>query len=190
MLFLTDPAQSFYLRNPAGVWDGGSYYATEVSKISKAYRKVICVGSSMGATGILLLHGRFPCDAAVVFNPLVDVHHEERLTFFLGGRRIPARLRMDIPQLMASQIVYPTENRRKCTVCVHVSRDSLPDQKQRRVLEDAVQTCCRGSPGESSSRKLHIVEHQCSEHVLPKQLHARNQLVPLLKDAIARYGCE
>merc|ERR1712232_1460718 len=97
-LFLVDPSVTFYLqcssaarqRQTNDAEDGPSRERWEgwdelVEKINREigtgqYDRVAVIGSSMGATAILALCGRFhTCDAAIVFNPLVDLVRETRL---------------------------------------------------------------------------------------------------------------
>jgi hypothetical protein len=101
ILFVTDPSQSFYLKCPEKGWDGGDFYAEKLKAFSRGYRRVIAIGSSMGATGILHLASRFGCDTSVVFNPLVDVRSDTRFMFWLGGLRIPCRIRNALPAKIA-----------------------------------------------------------------------------------------
>ena len=178
LLFITDPFQSFYLKNPSGNWDGGKFYAKKLESISTKYKKVLVVGSSMGATGILHLAGQFPCHVALLFNPLVDLQQESRLMFHVGGLRIPLKLRRVLTSMMSEQFLSP----HSCQLIVHISRHSVPDQEQRYILEKLVPSCV-----------LRIVEHDAVEHVLPRWLASTGQLVPLitktLKDLIDETAC-
>ena len=171
LLFVTDPFQSFYLKNPSGHWDGGAFYAQRLQAFAEQYQKVIVIGSSMGATGILHLAGRFACHMAIVFNPLVDLRRDSRWMFWLGGQRIPKHLRDKLPSVITEQFQPPS----LCQLLrVHVSQRSKADQEQRYILEGLL----------SGSSALHVEEHNSEEHVLPRVLAGSGQLTPLLSRAL------
>lgn len=199
MLFLTDPAITFYMqdardsdargRRPWGLcrgrpWDAGAFYGEAVAKVARDYAKVMVVGSSMGGTGILATLGRFPCDLAVVFNPLVDLRVESRRMFWLGGLRVPARLRDALPAQIAAALDAGSAGsepgaplRRPCRLDLHTSLGSRGDVEQREVL-------CRLAALGSGQSRLTVVEYDSANHVLPRELAAQHRLVPLLADAI------
>ena len=53
---VVDPAQSWYLQDPAGAWQGAAYFRRQLSDICAPYAKVRAVdpaGSSSGVAGVL-----------------------------------------------------------------------------------------------------------------------------------------
>jgi hypothetical protein len=173
LLFVTDPSQAFYLRHPSGRWDSGDFYAANLDRISSRYSKVLAIGSSMGATAILHLAGRFTCHKAVVFNPLVDLISESRTLFWFGGLRVPLDIRRNLPSLIARQFNTHSISPTDCKLVAHISRYSKQDQQQKEVLVGRVQ-----------QRALQVVYHDASAHVLPKILQERGELVPLLRQTL------
>lgn len=137
----------------------------------------------MGATAILALCGRFlRCDAAIVFNPLVDLIHESRLWFRIGGWRLPSYIRTALPHIMAQQCCSHSVGR----VIVHSSQNSPEDVAQLNFLQEAIQerrhmhlsTTNDQSPKEIPT--LEIVSNDTDQHVLPRELKKRDQLLPLI----------
>jgi len=173
LLFVTDPSQAFYLRHPSGRWDAGDFYAANLDRISSRYSKVLAIGSSMGATAILHLAGRFTCHKAVVFNPLVDLMNETRTMFWLGGLRVPFDMRRNLPSMIARQFNTRSISPTDCKLVAHISRYSKHDQQQKEVLVERLQ-----------QRALQVVYHDASAHVLPKILQERGELVPLLRQTL------
>ena len=191
LLFVTDPSCTFYLGNASGQWDNGDYYAETISRIASRYKKVFVIGSSMGATGILHLFGRFNCSTAVLYNPIVDVRKDDRLLHKIGGNRIPTRLRNSIPDMIAQQL------KSNCKLIVHTSTLNEHDVIQRQIFEEMLPACRTRSIAQymeeeskqpslvtldlNPEERYEIVEHASAEHVLPRELAGRQEWLPLLK---------
>ena len=56
MLYVLDPARSWYSQDPGCTWSGFEYFESEISKVveSGGYRHVLMMGDSMGGSGALL----------------------------------------------------------------------------------------------------------------------------------------
>eukprot|EP00040_Diaphanoeca_grandis_P022530 m.121357 g.121357 ORF g.121357 m.121357 type:complete len:207 (+) comp28847_c0_seq1:606-1226(+) len=156
----------------------------------------------MGATGIMHLAGRFNCHDAVVFNPLIDLNRDTRWKFWLGGLRVPSKLRKLLPNIMADQFGSCGQ----CRLVYHVSKLSDADRQQCDIFQqhvtfpfksnfddfqtdeslpllwtstsDQTNPICSAAKHKTSSHM--IVEHSCSKHVLPRELNYKSQWQPLL----------
>jgi hypothetical protein len=53
-LFLTDPAQCFYLQDPNYQWQGLIYYRNLVEIYSRLYQRVILIGASLGGSMVCM----------------------------------------------------------------------------------------------------------------------------------------
>lgn len=56
VLYVLDPARSWYSQDPACTWSGFEYFESEISKViaSGGYKHVFMMGDSMGGSGALL----------------------------------------------------------------------------------------------------------------------------------------
>ena len=181
-LFLVDPSVTFFCQSPSNSskWTGLEELAEQLNTVADKYDKVIAVGSSMGATALLALCGRFHCDAAVTFNPLVDLNHHQNRQFWVGGQRLPSSVRRQLPYQMGescSSKQLDTHRR----VIVHYSKSSLSDVDQVERLQAAVKRQVESTGGRSV---LEVYEHECDKHVLPRQLKAEGKLLPLLAEVL------
>ena len=197
LLFVADPSQAFYLKDPKkGVFDSGEYYVQNLKELTKNYNKVIAIGSSMGATGILHLAPRFKCDTALVFNPLVDVRSDTRFMFWLGGLRLPKKLRDILPGMIKEGFRREAKESddQVCRLVAHFSGSSAGDDQQRKVLEDLLsddyETKRFGEKDNGTTSQGHVlIEHDSEIHVLPRELHSKGLWNGLLVDAISEAAC-
>ncbi|CAB9502901.1 expressed unknown protein [Seminavis robusta] len=195
-LFLVDPSVTFYTKSSShaqrrskrfGTWEGWDEVVEDINQLiaAEGYDKVVAVGSSMGATAILALVGRFRrCDTAVVFNPLVDLVHESRLGFYVGGLRLPPHIRHNLPDIMAEQCL--ASSRRGTNVMVHYSQHSPKDIVQLQYLQDAIRARQEKTDRERDDNILDTIGHDTSKHVLARELKKRQELLPLLEDALRK----
>jgi len=197
-LFLTDPAQCFYLQDPNYHWQGLTYYRNLVELYSTLYKRVILIGASLG--------GRLVCMCAdlatlsIAFNPILDPTLLG-LPWRIMGAFCPARQ----AQVIRDQVRVTMENIRAnkinhdCVLHIHWSQFSAADQRQAHGIigggkhnKPRQSNCLTSvldfnldSPDLSSKSGVHIWFHQCAQHALAMHLKRTDQLIPLLRRHLA-----
>ena len=72
VLFVADPAQSWYQKDDGGGFEGFAQYESRIKAASKPYRHVSLIGDSMGGSGALLF-SHLATESVVAFSPQVDL---------------------------------------------------------------------------------------------------------------------
>ncbi len=72
VLFVADPAQSWYQKDDGGGFEGFAQYESRIKAASKPYERVSLIGDSMGGSGALLF-SHLATDSVVAFSPQVDL---------------------------------------------------------------------------------------------------------------------
>ncbi|MDP2438476.1 MAG: hypothetical protein Q8P67_22255 [archaeon] len=164
-LFLTDPSQTWYLRDADGSWNGIESLKSRLRayRSLKGYRNVVLIGNCLGGTAALLCAD--VADAVLAFNPQIDPQHHAMFKYRLGARRLPQHVRDGLPEAIK-------EATRKCpSVYLHCSDNPV----ERR--EGAKLACIPN---------VNITYHPWSRANtnLPGNLKKQNQLIPLLQDVV------
>lgn len=72
VLFVADPAQSWYQKDDNGGFEGFAQYESRIKAASKPYRHVSLIGDSMGGSGALLF-SHLATESVVAFSPQIDL---------------------------------------------------------------------------------------------------------------------
>ena len=72
VLFVADPAQSWYQKDDRGGFGGFVQYEHRIKTASKAYKHISLIGDSMGGSGALLF-SHLATESVVAFSPQVDL---------------------------------------------------------------------------------------------------------------------
>jgi len=72
VLFVADPSQSWYLKDSRGSFDGFEEYEQRIRVATRPYKRVSCIGDSMGGSGALLF-SHLATESVVAFSPQVDL---------------------------------------------------------------------------------------------------------------------
>ncbi|UJR21773.1 hypothetical protein I4U23_024848 [Adineta vaga] len=193
-LFLTDPAQCFYLQDPDYQWQGISYYRKLVQDYSKIYQRVILIGASLGGSMVCMCADL--ATVSIAFNPILDPTLLG-IPWRIMGAYCPASkaqiIREQVHKNMEKIKVQKTTH--DCVLHIHWSQLSAADQRQaHRVVgggkqKQPRQTECLTSVADfdindrdlSSPSGVYIWFHRCARHALAMHLKRSDQLIPLLK---------
>ena len=197
-LFLTDPAQCFYLQDPDYQWQGLIYYRNLVQLYSTLYQRVILIGASLGGSMVCMCADL--ATLSITFNPILDPTLLG-LPWRIMGAFCPARMARVIREQVQTNMEKLNENKTSQNGVLHIhwSQLSPPDQRQAyRIVGGgkhqhprqikAVTTVLDfdlDDPNLSSTAGVHVWFHQCSRHALAMQLKRNDQLIPLLKRHLA-----
>ena len=197
-LFLTDPAQCFYLQDPDYNWQGLTYYRNLVELYSTLYQRVILIGASLGGSMVCMCADL--ATLSIAFNPILDPTLLG-LPWRIMGAFCPAKQAQVIRDQVQITMEKITEKKtgHNCVLHIHWSQLSASDQRQaHRIVgggkhEKPRQTKSLTTeldfdinhPDLSSSAGVHIWFHRCSRHALAMHLKRRGQLIPLLSRHLA-----
>jgi hypothetical protein len=197
-LFLTDPAQCFYLQDPDYNWEGLIYYRNLVQLYSTLYRRVILIGASLGGTMACMCADL--ATLSITFNPILDPTLLG-LPWRIMGAFCPTSQAQVVREQGVVTMEKLNENKTSQTGVLHIhwSQLSAPDQRQaHRIVGGGKHqkprlTKCLTSvldfdlndPNLSSTWGVHIWFHRCSRHALAMQLKRNDELIPLLKRHLA-----
>lgn len=193
-LFLTDPAQCFYLQDPAYNWEGLVYYRNLVKIYSTLYKRVILIGASLGGSMVCMCADL--ATLSIAFNPILDPALLG-LPWRIMGAYCPSRQ----AQVVRNQVRINMEKIHKktvghnCVLHIHWSQLSKADRRQARQFVGDIKNnkpCLKehlttvldfntNDPNMSSASGVHIWFHRASRHALAMQLKRDHQLIPLLK---------
>ncbi len=192
-LFLTDPAQCFYLQDPNYQWEGLTYYRNLVDIYSRLYQHVILIGASLGGTMVCMCADL--ARISIAFNPILDPTLLGLPWRFMGAYcpRQQAQVIRDQIQMNMEKIKAKKCNH-DCALHIHWSQLSDSDQRQaHRIVgggkhKKPRKIECLTSVLDfdinnhyiSSRTGVHIWFHRCSRHALAMHLKRTNQLIPLL----------
>jgi hypothetical protein len=193
-LFLTDPAQCFYLQDPNYQWEGLIYYRNLVDIYSRLYQHVILIGASLGGTMVCMCADL--ATISIAFNPILDPTLLGLPWRFMGAYcpRQQAQVIRDQIQINMEKIKAKKCNH-DCVLHIHWSQLSDSDQRQaHRIVGGGKHKKPRkiecltsvldfdiNHPYMNSLTGVHIWLHQCSRHALAMYLKRTEQLIPLLK---------
>jgi hypothetical protein len=197
-LFLTDPAQCFYLQDPDYHWQGLTYYRNLVELYSTLYERVILIGASLGGSMVCMCADL--ATLSIAFNPILDPTLLGLPWRFMGAycpagqaQVIRDQVRINMEKINAKKMDH------NCALHIHWSQLSPADQRQaHRIVgggkdKKPRQTKCLTSvldfdvnhPDTSSKSGVHIWFHNCPRHALAMHLKRTDQLIPLLRRHLA-----
>ncbi|UJR17461.1 hypothetical protein I4U23_004356 [Adineta vaga] len=176
-LFLTDPAQSFYLQDSTYSWQGLKYYRTLVEKYSKLYKHVILIGASMGASMVCMCSDL--AALSIAFNPILDPSIVPRAyLFYRTLRKYPKRFILKQVQMNIDKIMK--ENQQNI-FHVHWSEKSPDDIFQMKLLSNRNEVQFTDVNQCNKHRGIYFWLHQCNNHKLPQDLKYRGILNQILQ---------
>ena len=128
-LFLTDPAQCFYLQDPNYNWQGLTYYRNLVQLYSTLYQRVILIGASLGGSMVCMCADL--ATLSIAFNPILDPVLLG-LPWRIMGAFCPARQAKVIREQVQINMEEITANKtsHNCVLHIHWSQLSAADQRQ------------------------------------------------------------
>ncbi|CAF3316645.1 unnamed protein product [Rotaria socialis] len=194
VLFLTDPAQCFYLQDPNYQWDGLKYCRKLVKLYSTLYQRVILIGASLGGSMVCMCADL--ATISIAFNPILDPTLLG-LPWRIMGAYCSARQAHVIREqvkITMEKINSKTLNR-DCVLHIHWSQLSAADRRQaHRIIRSdeekkSKQTKCLTSVLDfdidshfmNSLTGVHVWFHSSGRHALAMHLKRADQLVPLLR---------
>ena len=194
VLFLTDPAQCFYLQDPNYEWQGLIYYRNLVQMYSVLYQNVILIGASLGGSMVCMCADL--ATVSIAFNPILDPTLLG-VPWRIMGAYCPVRQAQVVREQV--QITMEKINSKTlgdhCVLHIHWSQLSAADQRQaHRIVgggkqQNPRQTTCLTTILDfdinneyiNSSVGVHIWLHQCAQHTLAMYLQRNDQLISLLR---------
>ena len=197
-IFLTDPAQCFYLQDPNYQWQGLTYYRNLVQLYTTLYKRVILIGASLGGSMVCMCADL--ATTSIAFNPILDPTLLG-LPWRIMGAFCPARqaqvIRDQVQETMEN--IHEKKMNHKCVLHIHWSQLSAADQRQahriigggkyKNPLESKSLTSVLdykvNHPEMSSASGVHIWFHPCAKHALAMYLKKTDQLIPLLRRHLA-----
>ncbi|CAF0807875.1 unnamed protein product [Adineta ricciae] len=194
-LFLTDPAQCFYLQDPNYQWQGISYYRQLVETYMKLYQRVVLIGASLGGSMVCMCADL--ATVSIAFNPILDPTLLGLPWRIMGAYCPVAQARIIRERVQKTMEKIKTQDTiHNCVLHIHWSQLSAADQRQaHRIVgggkkKQSRQTECLTSVADfdinnqamSSPRGVHVWFHQCTRHALAMFLKRSNLLIPLLKN--------
>ena len=157
-LFVADPSNSYYLQDPTGKWEGVSYYEALLRRYTPKYRRVLLIGSSMGASACL--QHAYLGHRAIAFAPRIDLSASHGTYIPLGARTSGLeRTRRSLTKMGG-------------TACVHCGRSNYVDLAQVEHVRDLP--------------KLQVRAWPTFHHNVPAWLEKEGRLVPLIKQELVR----
>ncbi|CAF3174159.1 unnamed protein product [Rotaria sp. Silwood2] len=194
VLFLTDPAQCFYLQDPNYQWQGLTYYRNLVQIYSTLYQHVILIGASLGGSMVCMCADL--ATISIAFNPILDP-----TLLGLPWRIMGAYCPSGQAQVIREQIRINMEKidrktlNHNCTLHIHWSQLSAADRRQAQRIIDhekekkPKQIHCLTSVLDfdinnqymNSLVGVHIWFHRSTRHALAMRLKRTGQLIPLLR---------
>ncbi|CAF1259269.1 unnamed protein product [Adineta steineri] len=194
VLFLTDPAQCFYLQDPDYKWQGLIYYRNLVKTYSTLYQRVILIGASLGGSMVCMCAAL--ATISIAFNPILDPTLLG-LPWRIMGAFCPARQAQVIREQVQTNMekIKSGKVNHNCVLHIHWSQLSAPDQRQaHRVVGGGKQKKPRqkecltlvsdfdiNNPCLSSPVGVYVWFHRCSRHALAMHLKRSRHLIPLLR---------
>jgi len=107
VLFVADPSQSWYQKDSRGTFDGFEEYEQTIRAATRPYKRVSCVGDSMGGSGSLLF-SHLATESVVAFSPQVDLEGDVHVSRYdmtpIIRHRYYKRLLKSVEQAVANEV--------------------------------------------------------------------------------------
>ncbi|CAF1013953.1 unnamed protein product [Adineta ricciae] len=177
ILFLTDPAQSFFLQDSTYSWQGLSYCRSLVRNYSKLYRNVVLIGASMGASMVCMCSDL--ATLSIAFNPIFDpslvanAYYFYRVLWKYPKAHILKQVQINIDKI--------TNENLPSILHVHWSKNSHNDLIQANFISNLsfihftdVNECTK-------KQGAYFWLHKCDSHGLPQYLKNEGILTDILR---------
>jgi hypothetical protein len=175
-LFLTDPAQSFYLQDSTYSWQGLKYYRSLIQKYSKLYKRVILIGASMGASMVCMCNDL--ATLSIAFNPILDPSSASILFYYRTLQRYPNTIILQQVQTNIDKIMSEYQ---QSILHVHWSEKSPKDIAQSKLVSN--QNLIYFTDVEKCNKRegVYFWLHNFNKHTLPQDLKRRGILTEILQ---------
>ena len=180
MLFVADPAQSWYQKDDTGHFGGYAQYESRIRAASRPYSRISLVGDSMGGSAALLF-SHLATDAVVAFSPQVDLECD---VSHVGRSDMTPGVRSKFRDTLYSSVGSALDA--GVNVIVHRGTEES-DVRHTDLLEDRFTSlrvkegAVRDEGGEDGDGILRIVEHpDCLHHQIAVHLKGRGMLTRVL----------
>jgi hypothetical protein len=175
-LFLTDPAQSFYLQDSTYSCQGLKYYRSLIEKYSKLYKRVILIGASMGASMVCMCSDL--ATISIAFNPILDPSLRPSVFYSRTLQRYPKTIILKQVQTNIDKII--SENQQSI-LHVHWSEKSPADIVQLKLISNQNTIYFTDVDKCSKPKGVYFWLHNCNTHVLPRYLKCQGILTQILQ---------
>jgi len=162
VLWVMDPAFSWYNQDPSCQWQGGDYYTHELKKHLCGYQRVFFLGDSMGAAAALRFSSL--ADKVLAFTPQVDISNYSAIT------------RLDFSPLVKNNFKLKVIDAVRCTsanITIHYGAHCEEDSKQIALLP--------------ALDHVHLVTHNYDDHTLSLHLREEGTLQEIIEDAVLEF---
>ncbi|CAF1051421.1 unnamed protein product [Rotaria sordida] len=175
-LFLTDPAQSFYLQDSTCSWQGLKYYRSLIQEYSKLYKHVILIGTSMGASMVCMCSDL--ATLSIAFNPILDPALRCNVFDYRTLQKYPKTLILKQVQTNIDKI--RNENQQSI-LHVHWSEKSSSDIIQLKLISNQNIIYFTDVDQCNKRKGVYFWLHNTNDHVLPRDLKRRGILTQILQ---------
>ncbi len=175
-LFLTDPAQSFYLQDSTYSWKGLKYYRSLIQKYSKLYKRVILIGASMGASMVCMCSDL--ATLSIAFNPILYQALAPSVFYYRILHKYPKTIILKQVQANIDKIM--NENQQSI-LHVQWSGESPDDVLQLKLISNQNVIYFTGVDQCNKRKGVYFWLHNCNTHVLPQDLKRRGILTQILQ---------
>jgi len=162
LLWVMDPAFSWYNQDPSCQWQGGDYYSQELKRHLRGYQRVFFLGDSMGAAAALRFSSL--ADNVLAFTPQVDIS------------KYPAITRLDFPSSVRNGVrckVIDAVKQASADITIHYGDSCEEDTKQIAMLP--------------VRDNVHLIKHDFDDHTLSLHLREKGTLQEIVENAILKF---
>lgn len=162
VLYVLDPACSWYCQDPSCNWKGGDYFYKELQARFQQYEAVLFLGDSMGAAAALRFSSL--ANEALVFSPQVDISSYEAIT----RSDFSIKIRREF-----EQEVVRTCRETSARILIHYAENCQEDAAAVNLIP------CR--------RNIELVAHDYDDHILSLHLRDEGKLKGIVDGAIGAF---
>jgi len=172
VLFVADPAQSWYQKDSRGHLDGFAEYEQRILIASRPYDKISLVGDSMGGSGALLF-SHLATESVVAFSPQIDLNGDSHVSRYDMTPTIRDRY--------CDRLLHSVELAVEAGVKIYVNRGvEKADVGHTDLLMNHINGKFSEGPGPLGGRLI-INEHSdCQHHQIAVHLKEKGQLAHVL----------
>jgi hypothetical protein len=172
VLFVADPAQSWYQKDDCGSFGGFSQYESRLKAASKPYKHVSLIGDSMGGSGALLF-SHLATESVVAFSPQVDLLNDH---FHVSRDDMTIRVKEMFQTRLFENSEIAINN--GVSLFVHRGVERSDTQHTDQLLNRLAAKC----PLESERRLKIIVHSDCDHHQIAVHLKQKGRLLEALSN--------
>jgi hypothetical protein len=173
VLFVADPAQSWYQKDDSGNFGGFSQYESRIKVASKAYKRVSLIGDSMGGSGALLFSHLASESVVVAFSPQVDLLKDH---FHISRDDMTIRVKEQFQARLFENTEAAIYN--GVSLFVHRGIESSDTHHTDQLMNRLTAKC----PLESERRLKIIVHSDCDHHQIAFHLKQKGRLLDALSN--------